>query len=156
MHHLIVQTYLNLTPAVVKPPSKKVREKKGNLFVLTAAIAILGTVWADFTFAPMPVKADSEASTQAGSESGAYLRRRRGRRRYYQNQPQNQQSMAARQELQREAKERNLQQQRQQRNLARGPQIKEYGSGRHHQSRITNQRQNNQSQASAGQTNANP
>jgi hypothetical protein len=148
--------YLMFAAAVAKSHSEQTRARKGRLPALIAAVMILSTVWADFAFTPLPVKADSEASSQASSESGAYLRRRRGRYRNYQNQQQNQQSMAVKQELKREAKERNQQQQRQQRSLARGPQIKEYGSGRNHQSGITNPGQNNQSQANSGQTNATP
>ena len=151
--------YLNFTAAVARPHSERTRARKGTISALIASLMILGTVGADLAFAPLPVKADSEAS----SESGAYLRQRRGRRyRNNQSQQQNPQSMAIKQELKREAKERNQAQQQQQRNLARGPQIKEYGGHQHRgqfrsgQSNQGASNQSNQGLSNQGQNNQTP
>jgi hypothetical protein len=147
--------YLKFTAAIARPRSERTRARKRTISALIASVMILGTVGADLAFVTLPVQADSEAS----SESGAYLRQRRGRRyRNNQNQQQNPQSMAIKQELKREAKERNQAQQQQQRSLARGPQIREYGHQHRGQFRSgqSNQGLANQGQPNQGQNNQTP
>lgn len=109
---------------------------------------LVALCWAEFQFDIAPVRADSEASSEAGLEAPANLRRRR--RGYYgsRQNSQNQQNQTRR-EMMREARERNRQQQIEQKQLANGPQIKNYGpSGggggrRRRQNRFNQQGQQN-------------
>lgn len=99
---------------------------------MLAGLLVMGSIWAEFSFAPLPARADSEASSEAGTEADFYPRRRRGYRNW-QRQQSNQQNLATKQELAREARERKQQQMNQQQQLARGPQIKEYHFNRNRQ-----------------------
>jgi hypothetical protein len=147
---------LNFAANPVKPLAKPVnRARESSLSALIAAAMIIGTACADFACTPLPVRADSEAGSEAGSEANFYPRRR-GR---YRNQQNQQQQRTTNQELAREARERNQQQKREQRQLSHGPQIKEYGAGRHHQQQqqgLGQQGQGQQAQIQPGQTNQRP
>jgi hypothetical protein len=143
---------LNIAANPVKPLAESVNmARKSSLSALIAAVMIIGTACADFAFTPLPVRADSEASSEAGSEANFYPRRR-GRYRNQQNQQNQQQQRTANQQLAQQARERNQQQKREQRQLSHGPQIKEYGAGRHQQQ----QGQGQQVQIQPGQTNQRP
>ena len=113
---------------------------------LSAALIVIGLALAEFSLKPMPVSADSEASSEAGLEAPLTGgRRRRGYRNYRnQNNQNNPQTMMVKKELARESKERNQQLKREQRNLSRGPMIREYGHSSNRQSG-SNQGQNGQS-----------
>ncbi len=104
--------------------SSYISAKKNKIAVTVVLLAtFVAMVWLDFSVMVPPAQAESEASSEAGLEAPAYLRRRR-RYRYYQQQK-------IRQERKNEAHERHKQQKQEKQQLSHGPQIKSYGANRH-------------------------
>jgi hypothetical protein len=108
--------------------SKNIKMLSGKCYrrVLSlGSLAIfLSICFLEFQTTVTSVKAESEASSEAGLEAPAYLRRRRGWNRY-----QNQQNQQVKKERNQEARARNRQQRLEQKQLAHGPQIRTYGNG---------------------------
>lgn len=101
-----------------QPVGNSRNQVKNRLVTLSLLTILSGLALLEFSITATASKADSEASSEAGLEAPAYLRRRR----HYRNQA-NQQ---VRQERNIEARERAQQQKRERQQLARGPQIKSY------------------------------